>query len=169
MEKVSDADVARLAKQASDISCFGAVVNMKVCYSGVSCVGSAADRALSFLLGKQPVVSSVGHSESPFEVIVSFFLRIGFIPSSVVVTVLLWVFLVQFSHDNDAAYFAVALQAVMGVLVFVKLVSWFNLLAPRAVLVRSGVAFELGHVFHPPGEDGRIQGSGSPSTNWRLQ
>ncbi len=153
MEKMSDANVARAAKQASDISCFGAVVGMEHGGSTVSAVGAAADCTFSFLLGEQAVVSSIRNPETPFEMVVAFLLGVGFVPFLVVVAVFLGVLLVQLSYGGDAAWFAVPLQTVVGVFVFVELRSKLDLLALRAVLVRFGV---LGHVFHPPGEGGRI-------------
>ena len=156
MEKMSDANVAGVAKQASDIARFRGVIDVKDFCAAPIGISSAADRALTILFSQKVFVGAVGDTETPFKMAVAFLSRISFVPFYVVFAVFLGVTFLPFAYFRDVARLAHSLQSVVCGFVFVKLGAQFDLFAARASFVGVGVAFELVHFIHPGSRDGLV-------------
>lgn len=160
MIKMSDAHIAHLAKQAPDIFCLFAMIDVKCRSSFRTRIGSLANSAFAPLFCVHAIVRPVWQAETPLQMVVSFLLWVSLIPFTVVLRMLFWVLLLPVAYCLHVALLAARLKAVMLRFRFIEFCSRKHLFTDRTVLVRRRVTCEFGHgwSFYPINHLNRIVG-----------
>lgn len=141
---MSEANIAVVTQQASDMSFFVTMIDMKI--AAAARFRRAANAALAFLSGKKSIIFSKRDSISRAQFVILRKSWIGFAPFLGVLGRSLSIFCQPRRMTRSTADFAFGLQTIKSSGVGIKFAARFNSLALTASLLYAGVRSCFGHV-----------------------